>query len=801
MIFKVILSLGKFYLEFSKYNPTSFILIERTTFVMQWYGNLLVSPKENIPAPFQFDSIFDDTELICNKIHLQSLLLFKTVVRNLSFESDSNSESENSSSNICSQIVNSKILNNEFLLLLINAIITKYMVLSERDIEKWNEEPEEWIIEEESDNWTIDVRSCSEKLFSELFMDRKELLLPHLLSNLENASEFSVQKKDALYTVAGLCAFEFSRSINFGEWLKIRLINDINQSYEGSEIIRRRVVWLIGKWVSNGLVSEYLGMCYEILLQCLSESEKSLVVKLSAVISINECFNDWSFDPDELVQYNEVLVRQLIQLLKNPIVLESKPLIIDCLSTFIERMRFSVKSVLPLLSEVVPSIWEDIINDVKITSTSGETNNPNSLKSLIDLTTNLVNSSGSDSVHLYNFVCPIIYYSCSPSPAQVYLQEHGVELWMATLAQSKCLTVDLVNLFGLVCKLVGGDNSEFMTQYFSILESYFFLQLPLFVFESDSRDLLNYENYMELSTSGVINNAFNGFEELISNFSFHFTSNSYNSKFFSSLISTLDYMFLSINYSKAIDKDKLVNILRTNNFLITILSICQENSNHSPITRSYAAALLARLIFIFGRNVNLLCELLSLLNREEQPPQFYCEDMTKVLLNNYDMLVYQKQRKLVCLALSDLVSLADPLVLQFLSNIILNVWLDFRENPSGNEQDNIYENKSDDPKKRMLLNRHIGNIWDKGLDHLTDSIKDAEFDSELGFISAESSRRLQFVSSDAAATTNALLYIKGSIQSCQSKFTDLQIQEFIIGDLDSDCAVNNLNFIKGLANI
>ncbi|OMJ07087.1 Importin-11 [Smittium culicis] len=791
---KLIVSIGKFYIEVSKFSPTSFVLMEKTVSVMQWYGNILVSNEADTPPFFQYNPLLEGYDLTPNKIHLQSMLLFKAIVRNLAFETDYESQNENSPATICNNIIAKVFFNDDFVSLLINAMITKYMVLSNKDIDKWEFEPEEWIIEEESDNWLIDIRACSEKLFTELFMDKKEILLPQLLSNLGNTSELSIQKKDALYTAVGLCAFELSKSINFTEWLQSHLINDIKQSYAGSEIIRRRIVWLIGKWVTNGLVPDNLALCYEIILQCLSENETSIVVKLSSVVSLNECFNDWNFDPNDLAQYSEIIVKQLVSLLKNPLISESKPIVINCLSMFIERMRSSIKPVLGLLIEAVPIIWEDIASD---TNANGEINNPNSIKSVIDLTTNLVNSSGVESQHLNNFVCPMITFSCCNSPVQVFLQERGLELWMASLKQCEFLSSDLASLFGLVCQLIGSDNSEFMSEYFSILQSYFYLHLPFFVFEQNKENLLNIKNSNEISSVDVINRITVGFQELVLNITGHLVSNSYNSKFFCSMINMLDALFLSINTADRVDFMKFFELLKISNFIANIYGICQSGSKYSPIVMSYAAALLARLILISGDNIGDFVRVLaSIIGQSDF--DIVLKDLCHILLNNYDMLVYQKHRKLVCLALSILVSTTSISVLNHLSSIISVVWIDFQAS-SGNSRD--YANTSDDPKKRMLLNKPIGISWDKGVDKLNSELDVYDDDCEESSTSQETIRKHYFANNDFVAKVNELLFIKARFSANRLKYSDEELVKLTFGDLSEELAMENLNFIKSLPDV
>jgi hypothetical protein len=63
-------------------------------------------------------------------------------------------------------------------------LVTKFFKLRKGDFEEWEEEPEEWEKrgEEISEAWEFSVRTCSEKLFLDLVINFKDLLIPRLLN-------------------------------------------------------------------------------------------------------------------------------------------------------------------------------------------------------------------------------------------------------------------------------------------------------------------------------------------------------------------------------------------------------------------------------------------------------------------------------------------------------------------------------------------------------------------------------------------------------------------------------------------
>jgi len=72
-------------------------------------------------------------------------------------------------------------------------LVTRFFVFRPRDLRDWEEEPEEWERREEGegDFWEFSIRSCSEKLFLDLVINYKDLLVQPLLQVFQSvASKF-----------------------------------------------------------------------------------------------------------------------------------------------------------------------------------------------------------------------------------------------------------------------------------------------------------------------------------------------------------------------------------------------------------------------------------------------------------------------------------------------------------------------------------------------------------------------------------------------------------------------------------
>jgi hypothetical protein len=130
-------------------------------------------------------------------------------------------------------------------------LITRFLPLRQADLEAWNDDPEEWMNEEEMERWEFEVRPCAEFVLKALLSAFKEELggsmvellkqvsgssspLPSLLSASINELMLSsltepqsmddLLLKEAVYTAIGRSPSDLEASIDFPSWLENTLV-------------------------------------------------------------------------------------------------------------------------------------------------------------------------------------------------------------------------------------------------------------------------------------------------------------------------------------------------------------------------------------------------------------------------------------------------------------------------------------------------------------------------------------------------------------------------------------------------
>lgn len=119
----------------------------------------------------------------------------------------------------------------------------------------------------------------------------------------------NVLRKEAVYTAVGRCASRLKDFLNFEDFLQATLVRDSrNESQEWvrkSErvlkltntfrfpIIKRRIAWLLGRWVHDHATSPSNPQLWDILVYLLKDRGPGTdaVVRLTTATALKDCFD------------------------------------------------------------------------------------------------------------------------------------------------------------------------------------------------------------------------------------------------------------------------------------------------------------------------------------------------------------------------------------------------------------------------------------------------------------------------------------------------------------------------------
>ncbi|SCV68568.1 BQ2448_689 [Microbotryum intermedium] len=352
-------------------------------------------------------------------------------------------------------------------------LVTRLIPLRQVDLEKWQDDPEEWMNEEAANREEFELRPCAEYVLRSLLSHYKDELAPMMKGWLMRSISVDAHNnewealllKEGVYCALGHSPADLKESIDFEHWLTTTLIPEARGTLPNERIIRRRIAWLVGNWVGEDLNPATRSQIYGLLVHLLGRNASTdQAIRLTAATSLAKC-DTWDFDQQSFLPFLPSAIEEVVQLLGEVTLSDTQMRVNQALGVMIDRVGVHIAPYAPQLAEILASLW------------SSTAENHFQVSVLVTLT-KLVEALGDKAQALHAQICPIIQHSADPSsPSHVYLQEDGLELWHALLKRSNSLSPELVALIPLLINLISA-GTDVLPRCLAILESYLLLDGP-----------------------------------------------------------------------------------------------------------------------------------------------------------------------------------------------------------------------------------------------------------------------------------------------------------------------------------
>ena len=198
-----LIQMSKLHLEMVKVHPAAFALLPNSIGLSKAYWNLITnfsltfgSQTAITSPPIGRDGDTGEDEMPYTEIvTLKGLLLIRGCAKMVyspihTFKMQHAEDKVERKEAI--ELIKNNLLYNDMTREMMETLVTRFFVFRPRDLREWKEDPEEWERREEGegDVWEFSIRSCAEKLFLDLVINNKDLLIQPLL--------------DVFYTVASM---------------------------------------------------------------------------------------------------------------------------------------------------------------------------------------------------------------------------------------------------------------------------------------------------------------------------------------------------------------------------------------------------------------------------------------------------------------------------------------------------------------------------------------------------------------------------------------------------------------------
>lgn len=567
---------------------------------------------------------------------------------------------------------NPNTLTQEFVQNAVKLLITRFMPLNPSDLENWLADPEEWLNleDKENDQWEFEIRPCSERVLLQLTNHYSSYTVPLLYEIFKQSAVTpavdlnSVIQKEAIYCALGRCAHRLKNEIPFGQWLQHTLSVEAKEPTNPSyPIIKRRIAWLIGKWVSEDCASPTDPLIWDVLTHLLQDRGPSTdtVVRLTAATALKDCMDTIGFSVDYFLPHLATTAGQLVRLIGEAETFESKRRVDDTLNVVIEQTGPQISPFVPMIIEPLPELWSSAGDDWLFKG------------SLLVTVTKLIEALKEQSSTLGAIIVPLVKESLSPQSI-VHLDQDGLNLWLSALRNTT--TIASVNgappLSDLIPYALGflADNLDLLGTTINIVESYVFL---------DALGLTQVYGtlFFEAFTRAIQSDAL--------------------------IMNLKDLASLMSIYIQITPSTTWVPLLHSSGLFAWLLNKVAENETNTMMMTEF--------IYIFARialaDPQVFLQLVSAaaiqLNQKES---YLMESLLDQWWGKFDNMSEPRHRKLTAMGIASLLSTGRIEVLERLPTEIFNLWLDvFGEIK---EAQNVTESYTDSDDSSQPLKRY----WD-----------------------------------------------------------------------------------------
>ncbi|KAI9481257.1 MAG: armadillo-type protein [Benjaminiella poitrasii] len=340
------------------------------------------------------------------------------------------------------RLIHEQFLTPQFVSMCAETLVSQYMLLTPRDFQKWEEDPEGWANDLDSENWEFELRPCAEVTFMSLLNYYRDQLVPIMLNLVERVATMTDQQsllfKDAVYGAIGLGVHSLYGKLDFEPLVMNRLAMELRENKDNPNfrILRRRIGWMLGKWVNEGISADCRKVIYEILLELMAENE-DLVVRLTAANGLKQAVDDWDFDISIVLPYLGTAMSLLMSLLNQ---VEESDTIMKLISYINSIMDRTGSDIIPYAGQIIQllaPLWSP-------------TTEPLLQSSLV------------------------ITFTKITSEAHIYLLEDSLDLWWTLLQTTPHSSSDIMSLLPAGLELLDYDT-ENLRKVLKIIESYILL--------------------------------------------------------------------------------------------------------------------------------------------------------------------------------------------------------------------------------------------------------------------------------------------------------------------------------------
>ncbi|KAK5165907.1 uncharacterized protein LTR77_008831 [Saxophila tyrrhenica] len=737
LIEKQMLQLAKLHHEMARDHPAAFALLPNSVPLVRAYWDMakdfgsVLGSKEAVTsamssATIGMDGDADEDKSGQEKLALKALLIIRACIKMVHSPAQTfkyRTADDKQEKSQATALIRQDLLTMEFVQEVMEVLIMMFFVFRASDLREWDEEPEEWEKREEGegDDWEFSLRSCSEKLFLDLAINYKDVLVQPLLQvfySVASPENENILFKDSVYTAIGLAAPVVHEHLDFDAFIRDVLITEVQKSKPGHNIIRRRAAIILGQWISIKVSDTSRPAVYQIFQHLLNKADgmNDQVVRVTAGRQLKNICESWEFQSDQFMPHANNILTHLMQLIDEVELTETRMALLNTISVIVENLDHKVVPFADGIISMLPSLWE----------ASGDEHLMK--QAILTILTRLVTAMKEDSLPVHNMVFPIIRGAVEPgSDTKLYLLDDAMDLWASLIAQTPEPASEEALALAPYLFLIYESGSDNLRKALEMTESYLLLAPTHMVSDNGLR------RPMLDALRPLIGNAHASANGLVCN-----------------LVEVVVRKVQKLGGEAAVTQtaDDLVHVGFLQKLLYMLrgswIAHCTTGPNRKEapvdgIVETDYFSILARLIL---GSLSGFCQAFDIAAPPVDPPHQNLDSHMRWLLeewfSHFENIGDPSRRKLMCLALTKLLETNQPFILSNLQSL-MTVWTDviteLREDEADRNGDSL--------------------VHDAAAETGYDGVKEA----------VEDVRRREFLYEDVVHTTNMPAFVKGCLET------------------------------------
>ena len=449
------LQISKLHLEMARMHPVAFTLLNGSALV-ELYWNVVSNFGESYGAktttPSALSGSTEDKKSHQEKISIKGLLIIRACLRlmflpiqTLRFSKDKQREEEKKQAIAALKTL----FSDDFIRTIMDQLVRRYFVLREQDLVEWEEDPEEWERREEGEGEDLEtsIRVCAEKLFIDISINSRALIVQPLVAAFQSIADPSnkdILLKDSIYTAIGLAAPVAHDYIDFDTFIQNTLIVEVKKRQPAAfKILRRRIAILLGQWIAIKVSNDAAPTVYEIfrLLLIKEDPLNDEVVRITAGRQLKNVADAWEFDKDKFVPFAPKILSPLMTLMQEVDLSETKLALLNTVSVLAERMEHLIAPYADAIISLLPPLWDQSGSEHLMK------------QAILAILSRLFVSMKGSGVQYHGLALPIIKRAVEPGAEEaVYLLDDALDLWGSIVKETPTpssaseLNTDLISM-------------------------------------------------------------------------------------------------------------------------------------------------------------------------------------------------------------------------------------------------------------------------------------------------------------------------------------------------------------------